>query len=100
SITIYKTTTIGGYSRGVGSWGSAIATLPGSVSSYVDTDVSVGVGYEYKVVASNTTSSNAYIHAGIELPLVENRGKLILLVDDAFSQSLAFEINRLQQDFV
>jgi hypothetical protein len=96
--TIYRTTTVGGFSGGGGSWGAAIATLPGTATSYTDANVTVGTGYEYRLTMSGLTSSNAYIYAGVELPLVESRGKLVLLVDDSFTEDLASEFNRLQKD--
>src|SRR6185503_7224509 len=39
-------------------------------------------------------------YAGIEAPLVDNRGKVILVVDSSQAGSLANELNRLQQDLV
>ena len=45
-----------------------IATLPGSATSYEDTDVQVGVGYEYKIWTN--PSQEGYLYAGIEIPPV------------------------------
>ncbi len=100
NYVIYRTTTIGGYAGGVGDWGLPIATLDGTATSYADDTVSAGTEYEYRVTAGDGGISDAYIYAGIQLPLVENRGKIVLLVDSAFSFDLAFELNRLQQDLV
>ena len=41
-----------------------------------------------------------YIYAGIQAPLVESRGKVVLLVDNTFTSSLSNELARLQQDLV
>ena len=41
-----------------------------------------------------------YIYAGIQAPLVEYRGKVVLVVDNTFTSSLALELARLQQDLV
>ena len=67
--------------KSAGSWGPAIATYPGTTNQHTDANASIGESYEYKVVrsASNYTGYG-YIHAGIEIPVVENRGKLILIV--------------------
>ena len=96
--TVYRSTTIGGYAGGGGTWGTAVANLGSSATSYSDTSVAAGVGYEYHVAPVGVTGSDGYIYTGIALPLVDYRGKLVLMVDSAFSQSLAFEIDRLQRD--
>ena len=85
---------------GTSSWGSAITgpfTLSGNYQTYADTSVSVGVIYEYALALSSGVDQ-AFIYAGIEAPLIENRGKLLLLVDNRFSASLAPELTRLMQD--
>ncbi|MCB0517415.1 MAG: T9SS type A sorting domain-containing protein [Lewinellaceae bacterium] len=41
-----------------------------------------------------------YILAGTKLPAVENRGSLLLLVDDVYSQPLATEIEQLESDLI
>jgi hypothetical protein len=81
-------------------WGSPIATLPGTATEYVDDSVETGVSYEYKVVRTATNYTGyGYINAGIEIPVIEQRGILILVVDDTFSEPLSDEIKRLINDF-
>ena len=41
-----------------------------------------------------------YLYAGIEVPLVEARGKVVLLVDNILTSSLSNELVRLQQDLI
>lgn len=80
-------------------WGTAVATLDGTVNQYIDNSVETGVSYEYKVIRSGTTFTGyGYINAGIMVPAIESRGTLVLLVDDLFSSSLALEIGRLKDD--
>jgi hypothetical protein len=82
------------------SWGSALS-LPPSSSSYTDSNVEIGNSFEYHVLRTGTNfDSHAYIYAGIESPLVESRGKVLLIVDHTFSGGLAAELARLQQDLV
>lgn len=83
------------------SWGSG-TTLPGSATSYVDNNVVVGGTYEYQIVKAGTLgyTGYGYIYAGIEAPLIENRGKVILAVDSSHAGSLTSELNRLRQDLV
>jgi hypothetical protein len=96
--TVYRTTTIGGNADGTGNWGSPIINLPGTATSFADTNVALNIGYEYRVTAGGVTNGDGYIFSGIELPLIESRGKLILMVDDSFTSDLVFELNQLQRD--
>lgn len=87
------------------SWGSILATVPynagATTYTYVDTNVSVGTGYEYQVVKNMPTSPTTawgYIYAGIKLPAVESRGKLILVIDSTYESSLPTELTQLRED--
>jgi len=86
--------------KSASSWGPAV-TLSGSTTQYLDTSVAIGAAYEYQVhKITDLYEGYGYIFAGINLPLVENRGKLILIVDDSISSGLQTELARLQQDLV
>ena len=90
--------------RDATSWGSA-TTLAANATNYVDSSVSVGTGYEYRIsrTAWNGTTNymcEGYIYAGIAVPLTESRGKIVLLVDNTVASGLAMELTRLQQDLV
>ena len=93
SITIYrklKTAT---------SWGSALASPATSALTYDDNTVSAATAYEYKVVrVAGGVTGTGYICSGIEVPPVDYRGKLLLLVDNTFSTSLSSELNTLFAD--
>ena len=81
------------------SWGSAIATPAANDLSWQDNSVSVGVAYEYRVVrVSNGVSGNGYICTGIEVPPVDYRGKVVLLVDNTIAAALSSELLQLEQD--
>ena len=80
-------------------WGNALATLSGTVNQFVDNNVSVGTNYEYKITRTGSGYAGyGYINAGIEVPEMANRGKLVLLIDSSFSATLAAEITRLIYD--
>ncbi|MDX2172391.1 MAG: T9SS type A sorting domain-containing protein [Bacteroidota bacterium] len=84
-------------------WTTLSATNPSSTTQYIDNTVSLGTHYEYRVTRSAATGTTnytgyGYLNSGIQIPEVENRGKLILLITDNFSVSLAPEIKRLQDD--
>lgn len=87
--------------KGGTSWGASIATLGGTALQYVDNAVSVNTSYEYKIIRTTANLGNGYgyVNAGIELAMVEARGKLVLLVDNTFTTSLSAQITQLIQDF-
>jgi len=74
--------------------------LSGSATNYVDTNVTVGSAYEYQITKAAILgfTGYGYIYAGIEAPLVENQGKLILIVANTYVASLSNELARLQND--
>lgn len=78
------------------------ATLTTTQTSYVDNTAVSGVEYEYWMerTFSGLTPSTAmgYLSAGVKVPLVENRGKLLLVIDDTMVTPLAADIAQLQQD--
>ena len=57
-------------------WGTAIDTLAGTETQYIDSTVVMGESYEYKVtrIGANYTGFG-YINAGIEVPAIEERGR-------------------------
>lgn len=81
------------------SWGTALATLSGTVNQYVDNTVTVGTNYEYRIIRTGSGYTGyGYINSGIQVPVTEYRGNLILLVDSTFISTLANELKRLQED--
>ncbi len=86
--------------RDATTWGPG-TMLAANATTYVDTNVTIGGTYEYRITKSASGYTGyGYIYAGIEAPLIETRGKVILLVDDTQSTSLARELARLEQDLV
>ena len=93
SISIYRKL------KSDSSWGSSIANPSSSSTQYQDNSVQVGVAYEYKIVRSaNGSTGTGYIASGIEVPLPDYRGKLILLVDNTLAPQMTSELNQLQKD--
>ncbi|MBI4664028.1 MAG: glycoside hydrolase family 9 protein [Verrucomicrobia bacterium] len=81
------------------SWGTG-TTLPGSTTSYTDSNVAVGTAYEYQIVKLTSLgyTGYGYIVAGIQAPLVDSRGKVVLVVDNTYAANLVTELARLEQD--
>ena len=78
-----------------------IAALSANAVSFVDTNVAVGVGYEYRISKSTPGyGGEGYIYTGIMMPLQESRGRIILIVENTLATTLMAELGRLQQDLV
>lgn len=88
--------------KGAVNWGSPIATLSTTDTTWADTTAMPGVEYEYWMSRSYTSISPntalGYITAGYNLPMVENRGVTLLVVDDTMAVPLAHEIEQLKRD--
>ncbi len=84
------------------SWGSPVAALSGSALSWTDYNVSVGVPYEYQVIKAATLgyTGYGYIFTGINVPVTESRGTLVLVVGSESVIGLDNEIAQLQSDLV
>jgi hypothetical protein len=96
---VFRSTTIGGSPGGNGTWTQLASNLSGT--SFIDGNVQTGTEYEYRINRSGSQfDGDAYLDTGIELPLVESRGKLILIVDNTYTTSLVNEINQLQSDLI
>ena len=82
------------------SWGAG-TTLSGTETNYTDTNVAVGSAYEYQIIKHATLgyTGYGYIDAGIEAPLIEDRGTVELIVA-ADTTALASELAQLQADLV
>jgi len=84
--------------RDSANWGLPISLAP-NATSYVDTNVVPGVAYEYAVFKdTDTYFAEGYILTGVQAPAAEQRGKVVLLVDNTLPSELALELARLQHD--
>jgi len=82
------------------SWGSVVASLSGSATSWTDSGVSAGSAYEYQVVRSASVTGYGYIYAGVSANMIDGRGKVALVVDNTMSGPLASELDRLELDLI
>ncbi|MDF3058952.1 MAG: hypothetical protein K0R17_3167, partial [Rariglobus sp.] len=86
------------------SWGTALADLPSGSTSYVDTAISVGETYEYKVVMSgvaalvNGVVPTGYLMAGIRVDKTAPRGRVVLVVTDTIATGLPAELDAYKRD--
>src|SRR5262245_16195663 len=65
------------------SWGAG-TTLSGSTTTYTDTSVSTGQTYEYRIdKAAGGYTGYGYIQVAVAAPVVDSRGKVVLVVDNS-----------------
>jgi hypothetical protein len=79
------------------------ATVAGDSTGWLDADSAVGVGYEYRLRAiriAGTSPPFAYanLFAAIDLPLVEDKGHALLVVEDRLVPSIQADLLRWEQD--
>ncbi len=79
-------------------WGSPIATLSSSDSSFKDVNVIVDSAFEYKVGAKGLTDATGYIYAGIKAPAIHYRGRMLLLIDSAYTATCSVALLQLMKD--
>lgn len=93
SYTVYRKT------KQATAWGTG-TLLSGTTTNYTDANVVVGATYEYQIVKNATLGYQGfgYLFSGIQAPLVEARGKVVLIVDNRYTTALSNELARLQSD--
>jgi chitodextrinase len=79
------------------SWGSTIATPSASSNSYVDSAVSNGVSYEYKVqMGTSAGTTTAYMTSGIKVPANTYNGKVVIVADSTLFNATSAQIVTLE----
>jgi len=81
-------------------WGAVMASLPKGAKTWTDNTVQPGVVYEYRILKNDPSVGPAYgyIYSGIDVPLPEDRGRVLLLVDQAYAGPLSGELSRCVMD--
>jgi hypothetical protein len=86
--------------RNATAWGPG-TVLSGNAAGFTDPNVVIGGNYEYQVVkVGKSYTGYGYIYAGVNAPLREARGKLILIVANTYAAELAPELARLKSDLI
>jgi len=87
-------------------WTDSLASMDNTATQFTDGNVTTGTVYEYWVkknkpsFTTSRKSADGYITAGIKIPAVNSRGKMILLVDQNYVLPLAAEITQLENDLI
>ncbi len=86
--------------KGGTSWGGVLATLGAGATSWTDNTVAVNTNYEYRIIrtTSNLGTGYGHVNSAIQLAMVENRGTVVMLVDNFYSTSLAVQLAQTQAD--
>lgn len=93
SYYIYKMNASGGFTK--------IKTLKKTDTAYKDTNIVVGKAYEYEVVKyTGGVNGVGFINAGIQIPSVGYRGRMVLICEKQMAASLSNEVADLQADLV
>lgn len=79
---------------------STVANVSGATLNWSDSNVSAGSAYEYRLTKSTSLGykGTSFLLAGIDAPLKDNFGKVILLVDSTHAAQLSSELRRLEWD--
>ncbi len=96
SYTVYR------YDTDEGFWNVGVPV--GKNLTWTDTDVSIGIPYEYVVVkqaqvaGTGAVQGFGYVYTGIDIPAQDFSGTVILVVDDTFANDLSTELTQWQND--
>lgn len=87
-----------------GGWGTEVSFgLAKDATSWTDTNVTPGVVYEYRLTRCQSQLNcltEGYVSAGIDVPMTEDRGTVVLLVDATMTTPLANELLQMKRDLV
>jgi hypothetical protein len=81
-------------------WGTPLASVPGNVYQFTDSNVVEGHAYEYAVAKNQGTTVSAlgYVYSGIEYQPAPTNGHLLLIIDSSYALALDTEIGQLTED--
>ncbi len=79
-------------------WSEGV-TLDSGATSYIDESVELGRIYEYQVIRHAVAyTAYGYAAVGINAPLVDARGRVVLVVDRTMAEPLTRELKRFETD--
>lgn len=82
------------------SW-EELVKLDKSVTKFTDSNINIGIGYEYCLKKKRLDfDAFGYYYAGIELPEVEYRGKVLLIIDNTIYPNIIDELKVFKKDLI
>jgi PKD repeat protein len=76
------------------------AALPNTQTTYNDTDVQVGLLYEYRITKNASNIGYGYINAGIEIPEKDMSGIILLVYDSIGASDYETEMQQWEKDMM
>lgn len=81
-------------------WGAVIGNT--TASTFTDTSARIGEAYDYRIskIRGNSIFQVGYVASGIQLPYVDFRNSILIVIDSATNAGLtAFEKKQLENDY-
>lgn len=79
-------------------WVQVLSQTNSSFTGVIDNSVELGQTYEYVVQRVGTVTAFGYAHVSLLGPLVDQRGKVLILVDSTTADALGVELKQLKDD--
>lgn len=85
---------------GAGGW-TPLMNVGGTTTTYTDTNVTAGRVYEYQIVRQAPgITGYGYLASAIDLPVIESRGRVILVVDNSIAGAISSQLDQFNRDLV
>ncbi|HUS37470.1 MAG TPA: hypothetical protein VM680_19135 [Verrucomicrobiae bacterium] len=81
---------------------SEVATVGGSETGWTDSNVAASQRYEYRIIKETNDGylGHAYLAAGIRASMLEDTGKVLLLVRDNIAGAIGGELEQFRKDLI
>lgn len=80
-------------------WVQAFSQTNSTVTGVIDNSVVAGQTYEYVIQrTANNLNAYGYVHVAVGAPAVDNRGKILIIVDSTTAEALGTELVRMKND--
>jgi hypothetical protein len=84
------------------SWTVIASTIvpTGTVGTFTDTNIVTGVAYEYRAFKPAVLSTEGYGVGGVQVPAPDQRGGVLLVIEEGLTNALSAELRQLTLDLV
>lgn len=80
-------------------WIQVFTQTASTATTYTDNNgISLGQTYEYVIQRNTTISAFGYAHVAVRAPVVDSRGKVLVIVDSTTADALGVELVRMKND--
>jgi hypothetical protein len=87
-------------SKDASAWGTIVDSCSAHDTMWTDTNITIGSTYEYRIQKMNgaVELGVTYILSGIRMPIIHNRGSLLVISEQTLTDSIPNEINSYLKD--